>query len=98
MSNPGSALCAVLQVLNEAGIGSENLVVIISAEIAIHRDQQLLRQRGFGAAKKHGSLVFDGHNTSKKKEPRTYEVWNIAMTSEQPLTQANESQNLEANP
>lgn len=53
-------LCAVLQLLNEAEVGAENVVMMVVAEFAFHRGRQLLRKRCFGAAKIQGLLMFDG--------------------------------------
>ncbi|KAM0716828.1 hypothetical protein Q7P37_007631 [Cladosporium fusiforme] len=56
----GNTLCAVLQLLIEAGVGPEDVVVMVVAEFPLHRGRQLLRQRGFGGVKVQSILVFDG--------------------------------------
>ena len=56
----GRTLCAVLQLLTEARVGAENVVVMVVAEFSFHRGRQLLRKRAFGAAKTQSLLVFDG--------------------------------------
>ncbi|KND88035.1 Adenine phosphoribosyltransferase [Tolypocladium ophioglossoides CBS 100239] len=56
----GKTLCAVLQLLDEAGIDSQDVNVIIVAEFPIHRGRELLRRHGFGGAKIQSLLVFDG--------------------------------------
>ncbi|KAM0724037.1 hypothetical protein Q7P37_000216 [Cladosporium fusiforme] len=47
----GNTLCAVLQLLIEAGVGPEDVVVMVVAEFPLHRGRQLLGQRGFGGVK-----------------------------------------------
>jgi adenine phosphoribosyltransferase len=56
----GTTLCAVLQLLNEAGISAENITAMVVAEFPFHRGRQRLRQCGFGGAKVQSLLVFDG--------------------------------------
>ncbi|KAK5133839.1 hypothetical protein LTR08_007170 [Meristemomyces frigidus] len=56
----GETLCAVLQLLDEAGIGAENVNVMVVAEFPVHRGRELLRRRGFGGAKIQSLLVFGG--------------------------------------
>ena len=56
----GETLCAVLQLLNEAGIGAEDTSIMVVAEFPVHRGRQLLRQRGFGRINIQSLLVFDG--------------------------------------
>jgi adenine phosphoribosyltransferase len=56
----GETLCAVLQLLEEAGISAENIIVMVVAEFPFHRGRQLLRQHGFGRAKIQSLLVFGG--------------------------------------
>jgi len=56
----GETLCAVLQLLEEAGISAENIAVMVVAEFPFHRGRQLLRQHGFGRAKIQSLLVFGG--------------------------------------
>jgi adenine/guanine phosphoribosyltransferase-like PRPP-binding protein len=56
----GKTLCAVLQLLDAAGIGAENVTVLVVAEFPVHRGRELLRRRGFGRAKIQSLLVFGG--------------------------------------
>ncbi|KAK5687965.1 hypothetical protein LTR17_026613 [Elasticomyces elasticus] len=56
----GRTLCAVLQLLNEAGIGAEAVNVMVLAEFPVHRGREFLRRRGFGGAKIQSLLVFGG--------------------------------------
>ncbi|KAK3645814.1 hypothetical protein LTR22_014582 [Elasticomyces elasticus] len=56
----GKTLCAVLKLLNEAGIGAEAVSVMVVAEFPVHRGRELLRRRGFGGAKIQSLLVFGG--------------------------------------
>ncbi|KAF7510704.1 hypothetical protein GJ744_006070 [Endocarpon pusillum] len=57
----GETLCAVLQLLNEAGIGAEHVSVMVVAEFPVHGGRQLLRQRGFGRINIQSLLVFGGN-------------------------------------
>ncbi|KAI0117450.1 hypothetical protein F4814DRAFT_416329 [Daldinia grandis] len=56
----GETLCAVLQLLDEAGIRAENVDVLVVAEFPTHRGREMLRERGFGAASVQSLLVYDG--------------------------------------
>ncbi|KAK8859591.1 phosphoribosyl transferase domain protein [Apiospora arundinis] len=56
----GKTLCTVLQLLNEAGVGPENVSILLVAEFPVHRGRELLRRRGYGSAHIHSLLVFDG--------------------------------------
>ena len=56
----GETLCAVLRLLNEAGIGAEDINIMVVAEFPIHRGRDLLRKRGFGRISVQSLLVFDG--------------------------------------
>lgn len=57
----GRTVCAVLQLLSdEAGIGAEDVSVMVVAEFPVHRGRELLRQRGFGRVNIQSLLVFDG--------------------------------------
>ena len=56
----GETLCAVLQLLGEAGIGTEKMNVLVVAEFPAHRGRNLLRQRGFGGVNVQSLLVFGG--------------------------------------
>jgi adenine phosphoribosyltransferase len=56
----GKTLWAVLQLLDEAGIGAERISVMTVAEFPVHRGRELLRQNGFGRVNIQSLLVFDG--------------------------------------
>ncbi|KAK8009362.1 Adenine phosphoribosyltransferase [Apiospora marii] len=56
----GKTLCAVLQLLKEAGVGAENVSILVVAEFPLHRGRELLRKSGYGSAHVHSLLVFDG--------------------------------------
>ena len=56
----GKTLCAVLQLLGEAGIGAEDISVMAVAEFPVHRGRELLRRRGFGRVNIQSLLVFGG--------------------------------------
>ncbi|KAE8361299.1 hypothetical protein BDV27DRAFT_167036 [Aspergillus caelatus] len=56
----GNTLCAVLQLLNKAGISTKNITVMVVAEFPVHRGRGLLRQLGFGGVNIQSLLVFDG--------------------------------------
>jgi adenine phosphoribosyltransferase len=56
----GKTLWAVLQLLDESGIGAEHISVMTVAEFPVHRGRELLRQNGFGRVNIQSLLVFDG--------------------------------------
>jgi adenine phosphoribosyltransferase len=56
----GGTLCAVLQLLDEAGIGAEDVSIMVVAEFPVHRGRELLRRRGFGRVNIQSLLVFGG--------------------------------------
>ncbi|KAK4693499.1 adenine phosphoribosyltransferase, partial [Lecanoromycetidae sp. Uapishka_2] len=56
----GETLCAVLQLLDNAGIGAENISIMVVAEFPIHQGRNLLRQRGFGRINIQSLLIFGG--------------------------------------
>ncbi|QSZ35437.1 hypothetical protein DSL72_008307 [Monilinia vaccinii-corymbosi] len=56
----GRTLCAMIQLLLEAGVRAEDLSVMVVAEFPIHRGREILHQRGFGDVKIQSLLVFDG--------------------------------------
>ncbi|KAK0111036.1 hypothetical protein ONS95_001416 [Cadophora gregata] len=56
----GRTLCAVLQLLNKAGVGVEHISVMVVTEFPFHRGRALLRQRGFGTVNIQSLLVFGG--------------------------------------
>jgi adenine phosphoribosyltransferase len=55
----GETLCAVLQLLDEAGIGAEDVSIMAVAEFPVHRGRELLRRRGFGRTNIQSLLVFN---------------------------------------
>ena len=57
----GETLSAVLQLFNEAGIGAEDVNIMVVAEFPVHRGRELLRQRGFGRSSIQSLLVFNGN-------------------------------------
>ncbi|KAK5051901.1 hypothetical protein LTR84_002704 [Exophiala bonariae] len=56
----GHTLCAILQLLTEAGVDHENIRVLVVAEFPAHQGQQLLREPGFGRVGIQNILVFGG--------------------------------------
>lgn len=56
----GETLCAVLQLLDEASIGAENVSIMVVAEFPAHPGREMLRQRGFGRINIQSLLVFGG--------------------------------------
>ena len=56
----GETLCAVLQLLDEAGIDAKDVSIMVVAEFPVHSGRELLRQRGFGRIHIQSLLVFDG--------------------------------------
>ncbi|KAI2776506.1 phosphoribosyl transferase domain protein [Daldinia loculata] len=56
----GETLCAMLQLLDEAGIKAEDVSVMVVAEFPVHRGRELLRRRGFGTVDVQSLLVYDG--------------------------------------
>ncbi|ODM20085.1 hypothetical protein SI65_05071 [Aspergillus cristatus] len=56
----GKTLCAVLQLLDKAGISSENVNIMVVAEFPVHRGRELLRLHGFGGVNVQSLLVFGG--------------------------------------
>jgi adenine phosphoribosyltransferase len=57
----GKTLCAVLQLLDKAGIGTEDVSVMTVVEFPVHRGRELLRRRGFGRVNIQSLLVFGGN-------------------------------------
>ena len=53
----GETLCAVLRLLGEAGVGAEDVNVMVVAEFPLHRGRELLHCRGFGRARIQSLLV-----------------------------------------
>lgn len=56
----GNTLCAVLQLLDEAGVDAEDVKIMVVAEFPVHRGRELLRRRGFGKAHILSLLVLGG--------------------------------------
>lgn len=56
----GQTLFAVLQLLGEAGIGVEDIAVLVVAEFPFHRGRELLHRRGFGGVSVQSLLIFGG--------------------------------------
>lgn len=56
----GQTLCAVLQLLGEVGVSTEDMSIMVVAEFPVHRGRELLRRHGFGKVKVQSLLVFDG--------------------------------------
>ncbi|KAF2655870.1 phosphoribosyl transferase domain protein [Lophiostoma macrostomum CBS 122681] len=56
----GETLCAVLQLLGEAGVGAEDVSVMVVAEFPVHRGRETLRKRGFGRTGVQSLSVYGG--------------------------------------
>ncbi|KJX93628.1 phosphoribosyl transferase domain protein [Zymoseptoria brevis] len=56
----GETLCAVLELLEVAGVDAVNIAVIVVAEFPLHRGREFLRRRGFGGVNIQSVLVLDG--------------------------------------
>ena len=56
----GETLCAVLRLLAKAGIGAEDVSIMVVAEFPAQRGRELLRQRGFGRINIQSLLNFSG--------------------------------------
>ncbi|KAK6352705.1 hypothetical protein TWF696_004708 [Orbilia brochopaga] len=56
----GKTLCAVLQLLDKAGIGAEDTSIMVVAEFPAQRGREMLRQHGFGKINIQSLLIFDG--------------------------------------
>jgi adenine/guanine phosphoribosyltransferase-like PRPP-binding protein len=56
----GETLCAVLQLLDKAGIGAEDISIMVVAEFPVQRGRELLRQCGFGRINIQSLLIFGG--------------------------------------
>jgi adenine phosphoribosyltransferase len=56
----GETLCAILRLLEEAGVGAGRVSVMVVAEFPVHRGRELLRRHGFGGVKVQSLLVFGG--------------------------------------
>ncbi|KAI4862399.1 phosphoribosyl transferase domain protein [Hypoxylon rubiginosum] len=56
----GETLCAMLQLLVEAGINAEDISIMVVAEFPVHRGREELRRRGFGKVNIQSLLVYGG--------------------------------------
>ncbi|EME42619.1 hypothetical protein DOTSEDRAFT_36452 [Dothistroma septosporum NZE10] len=56
----GQTLCAVLQLLQKAGVKAKDVVVMVVAEFPVHRGRELLCKSGFGEAVVRSLLVYGG--------------------------------------
>ncbi|KAH7311832.1 phosphoribosyl transferase domain protein [Rhexocercosporidium sp. MPI-PUGE-AT-0058] len=56
----GKTLVAVLQLLTQAGVTTDDISVIVVAEFPVHRGRELLYRRGFGGIQVQSLLVFGG--------------------------------------
>ncbi|KAL6161955.1 hypothetical protein ACJQWK_11967 [Exserohilum turcicum] len=56
----GETLCAVLQILEGAGVAVENMSAMVVAEFPIHRGRELLCRRGFSGVSVQSLLTFGG--------------------------------------
>ncbi|KAI9692297.1 MAG: hypothetical protein M1822_006528 [Bathelium mastoideum] len=56
----GATLCAVLELLGEAGIEAEDITVMVVAEFPVHDGRNMLRRCGFGKVNVQSLLVFGG--------------------------------------
>ena len=56
----GKTLCAVIQLLEKAGISKQNISVVAVAEFPAHHGIELLHKFGFNAVNVQSLLVFDG--------------------------------------
>jgi adenine phosphoribosyltransferase len=56
----GETLCAVLELLQSAGVSTEDIAVIVVAEFPFHRGRELLHRRGFGKISVQSLLVLAG--------------------------------------
>lgn len=56
----GQTLCAVLCLLESAGVRTQNVSIMVVVELPVHRGRELLRQSGFGGVNIQSLLVLDG--------------------------------------
>jgi adenine/guanine phosphoribosyltransferase-like PRPP-binding protein len=56
----GETLCAVLELLGQAGVLAEDVSVMVVAEFPIHQGRAMLRKRGFGRTGVRSLLVYGG--------------------------------------
>jgi adenine phosphoribosyltransferase len=56
----GETLCAVLELMQKAGVAAQDISVMVVAEFPVHCGRELLRKRGFGNVGVQSLLVFGG--------------------------------------
>jgi adenine phosphoribosyltransferase len=56
----GKTLLAVLELLGKAGVGVEDISIMVVAEFPFHRGRELLRQAGFGRVNIQSLVIFGG--------------------------------------
>ncbi|KAF4770878.1 hypothetical protein HAV15_012696 [Penicillium sp. str.  len=56
----GQTLCAVLRLLEIAGVRTQDIRIMVVAELPVHRGRELLRRCGFGEVNIQSLLVFNG--------------------------------------
>ncbi|UKZ73748.1 hypothetical protein TrVFT333_001398 [Trichoderma virens FT-333] len=56
----GETLCAVVQLLGEAGVSADRISAMVLAEFPLHRGRELMRRCGFGRVSIQSLLVFGG--------------------------------------
>ena len=56
----GQTLCAVLELIQKAGVAARDISVMVVAELPVHCGRELLRKRGFGNVGVQSLLVFGG--------------------------------------
>lgn len=56
----GETLCAVVQLLSEAGVSADDISVMVVAEFPLHRGQELMRSCSFRRVSIQNLLVFGG--------------------------------------
>ncbi|KAI0882829.1 phosphoribosyl transferase domain protein [Annulohypoxylon maeteangense] len=56
----GKTLCAVFQLLIEAGVGAKNIGAMAVAEFPVHRGREMLYRRGFGGISIQSLLIYGG--------------------------------------
>lgn len=56
----GETLCAVLRLLDQAGVGARRVQVMVVAEFPLHRGRELLHRNGFGETSIRSLLVLGG--------------------------------------
>lgn len=54
----GKTLCAMINLLELAGISPKDVTIIVVAEFPVHRGRQMLREKGFGAVNVGSLLIY----------------------------------------